>query len=398
MKTVIKNAMELVYRRFFCPETELFYEFVIDDENNSWFHLPSVDEINNLIPNPCGWGTGMEDASMNGGSAIDAFICAYEATKNQALKAYIYAIYRGLMRCVTDKGFVARSISPFDGKSHYTESSRDQYTHWIYGILRFYDSELCDNIQKDRIREALVNIAEKCVRDVTEQNDYQMLRDDGKVGLVNKMWGNIGTHEWSRLPMFYLAAFHVTKDTCWQEMYLRYRDEAIENSIPHKPHTMSCYTTLQMQCALRVMYNYDESVREKIKPIMEKNALYGKEKAINNSIEYRKAEHQNEINYRFRQWNKVEDPFITGGIYEGLGYFNPAQSDRKDNPAFYPVREVAEGAIMAAICPDFEITKELTSCVIKMAEAIDFKKHSSIYAPLLLSCAYFLCEYGLEEL
>ena len=86
---------------------------------------------------------------------------------------------------------------------------------------------------------------------------------------------------------------------------------------------------------------------------MNKNALYGEKKALVNSREYCKPEHQKDINYRFRQWNKVEDPYILGGVYEGMGYYNAGQSERKDNPAFYPVREVAEGATTATMGPEY---------------------------------------------
>ena len=34
---------------------------------------------------------------------------------------------------------------------------------------------------------------------------------------------------------------------------------------------------------------------------------------------------------------------------------------------------------------------ELVSAVDEMAKAIDYKKHSSIYAPLLLACAHVMC-------
>ena len=390
LNQITKKALKIVFERYFCPETELFYEFTIDEQNNAWFHLPTPEDIEKQIPNPCGWGTGMEDSTMNGGTAIDALITLYEMTKDENVKKCINAIFRGLMRCSEnskDEGFISRSISPFDGKSHYIESSRDQYTHWIYGVLRFYDSELCDEVQKQRIRVAINGIARKCERDVIGKNEYHMLREDGSVGMVNKMWEDVGTHEWLRLPMFYLAAFYVSGDEHWKCMYLKYRDEALEKSMSHNPEKMRCYGSLQMQCSLRVIYDYDKEkcVSEKVMDLMQRNALYGKEKALKNSREYCREEHQKDINFRFCKWDNVEP--LKMGIFKGYNNDNPAQSERKDNPAFYPVREVAEGAIMALMCPGFEITDDLRDAVNNMAENIDFEKHSSIYAPLLLSCA-----------
>ena len=109
--SAFETAWKVVFRRFFCPETELFYDFVIDDENNAWHHLPSVEEINSSIPNPCGWGTGMEDSSLNGGTALDALVSAYELTGDKRIKSYVDWIFRGLVRCASceeNEGFVAR--------------------------------------------------------------------------------------------------------------------------------------------------------------------------------------------------------------------------------------------------------------------------------------------------
>lgn len=398
--SAFETAWKVVFRRFFCPETELFYDFVIDDENNAWHHLPSVEEINSSIPNPCGWGTGMEDSSLNGGTALDALVSAYELTGDKRIKSYVDWIFRGLVRCASceeNEGFVARSISPFDKKSHYIESSRDQYTHWIYGALRLYDSPLCDEGQKSQIKRVLAAVANKCIRDVVPENDYHMTRADGSIGLVGKMCGGVGAHEILRLPMFYLAAFHVTGDETYKEMYSKYIDEALAGSLSHEPSTMRCYCSLQMQCSLKVVYDYDDNpdIRQKALDMMLKNAAYGVKKAVLNSMEYCKPEHREDINYRFHKWNEVEPRNM--GHFCGYDYINPAQSERKDNRAFYPVREVAEGAIMAAMCTGFKIPDALLAAVENMAEHVDFERHSSIYAPLLLSCADILCKENLRQ-
>jgi len=391
---VFEKIWETIFRRFFCPETQLFYDFVIDDENNAWHHLPSVPEICASIPNPCGWGTGMEDSTLNGGSVLDAFVAAYAVVGDERIRSYTDAVLDGLVRCASceeARGFVARSVSPCDGKTHYIESSRDQYTHWIWGALRLYDSPLCNEKQGREIRRILTDVADKCIRDVVPENGYHMTRSDGGIGLVGKMWDGVGTHEALRLPMFYLAAYHVTGEARFWEKYREYRDEALEISLVHKPTTMRCYCSLQMQCSLRAIYDYDNDVQVKKKTlaIMQKNAEYGREKALQNSQVFCQPERQTDINYRFRKWNAVEPRNL--GHHNGFDYINPAQSERKDNCAFYPVREVAEGAIMAAICPEFSVSDALLAAVENMAACIDLKRHSSIYAPLLLACAHILC-------
>ena len=86
-KSTYASAWEVVFRRFFCPDTELFYDFVIDD-GNAWHHLPSVEDIKASIPNPCGWGTGMEDSALNGGTLMDALVSAYALTGDGRIKEY----------------------------------------------------------------------------------------------------------------------------------------------------------------------------------------------------------------------------------------------------------------------------------------------------------------------
>lgn len=392
MQAVIKKLLDNVFDRYFCPETNLIYEFTVDKTGNAWHHLPTVSDIGRQYPNPCGWGTGMEDSVLNAGTLLDALVSAYKLTKNENIARYCDKLLCGLLRCVKEDGFVARSISPFDHSSHYIESSRDQYTHWIYGAIRYFSSVLCTEKQKNQIKTAVCNIAEKCIRDVKEENNYSMLRYDGTVGIVNKMWDKIGTHEWLRLPMFYLASYVVSGDKKYYELYSVYRDEALENSIGHNPSIMRCYASLQMQCSLRFIYDYDrdEAVREKVLRLMEENALYGEKTAIANSMEFTKEEHKEELCYCYFPWDKAKT--VNSGTFFGYTYINPGQNEHNpENPAFYPVREIAEGAIMASMCPTYRVSESLMNAVDNMAKCIDTENHYSVYAPLLLSCAHILC-------
>lgn len=69
------RACNTAFSRFFCPKTELFYEFIPDGKPSARSHLPSAADIQKKnIPNPCGWGTGMEDSTLNAGSAPDAVL------------------------------------------------------------------------------------------------------------------------------------------------------------------------------------------------------------------------------------------------------------------------------------------------------------------------------------
>ncbi len=385
----LQAAWENVFARYFCLEMNLIYDYTVDEDGNAWHHLPSVEEVQRNYPNPCGKGTGMEDSALNGGSALDGLVAAYKIFPSETLLKTIDKVFSGLLTLENGEGYVARSISPFDKKSYYVESSRDQYTHFVYSLVRFFDADFCTDAQKAQITEVLVRIAEKCDRDVKPENDYHMLRADGKRGTVGKMAQDVAAHEWMRLPMFYLAAYHVSGNVHWKDMYLKYRDEAVEKSYGELPPFSRMYCYLQMQCSLRVVYDYDPEIREKILPLMQKTAEYAKKKAIDNSKEFCKPSHKEELNRRFMRWDKAGFRYVD--VHNGEVYKNPAQSEWKENVAFYPVREIGEGTAVYTMCPGTEFSSELLEAVDNILNAIDYQKHSSVYAPLLLGCAYTLC-------
>lgn len=395
MESCLTRLGKMVFERFFCPKTELFYEFVTEEGGNAWTHLPSPEVIRRQIPNPCGWGTGMEDSVLNGGTALDALVTYYGRTGDGRVKPLADSLLRGLLRCADpETGFVARSISPVDGYSHYIESSRDQYTHWVCAAVRFYDSPLCDAAQREDIRMRLAAIAERCERQVTEENGWHLLREDGTVGKVNCLWGNLHLHEWLRLPLCYLAAYHVTGDLRWEHRYRQYRDEALASSRFTELPKYRMYCFLQMQYSLRTVYDLDpdEKLRSVLREIMEQLAEYGERIAVANSREYRKPCYRGALGDRFRTWDAVEP--LRQGIFEGYNYDNPAQSEnRMLYPTFYPVRDIGEGAMIVALCPDRAVSAELSEAVWGMAEVLAMLEPTTVYAPLYLWCAsLFGCE------
>ncbi|MBP3300247.1 MAG: hypothetical protein J6M34_01930 [Clostridia bacterium] len=385
------QAWDTAFSRFFCPETELFYEFIPEGEPSAWSHVPSVDDIRKNVPNPCGWGTGMEDSTLNGGSALDAVICAYEITKDPKLKPIADKLFRGLLRCAMPHGFIARSVSPTDGKSHYAESSRDQYTHWVFGALRLYDSPLCDTKQKEEIKRVLTEIAVRCEGNTDENGDCFLRREDGSVGKVGKLWGAVSVHEWFRLPMFYLAAYHVTKNPHWKALYLRYRDEAFSKSLAPIPEHYKCYAILQMQYSLRAAYDCEEDpiFKGKLLARIQTLAEIGEQKSLASAEKFRSGAFWDTLYYPFRRWDRIEP--LCREVFNGYRYENPAQSERKENAAFYPVRAVGEGACIAALCPGYPISDEIFDALLFLANAFNFSQYSNVYALLLLPCGYVTC-------
>ena len=392
MLTLLKAPMEFVFNRFFSEKTELLYDYTADPQHPAMQYLPHPEQIRAHYPNPNGWGTGMEDSTLNGGSLLDALVGLYRVTEDPAVSRTALTIFRGLSRCVRipgAPGYVARSISPEDGKTAYIGSSRDQYTHFVYAAWRLYEAPFCPEDVRGEIRELIVAVAEKCLRDVTEENDFCLLRTDGGRERVGCMWGkNAGDHEVLRLPMFYLAAYHISGESRWLKEYHRYLPEALERTVRFDPSKSRVYVSLQVQYSMVLVYTLDLETRPRLLPFMHTLADFCQNKALEQSRTFCAPENRSALNFRFRAWDAVEPWDI--GPYEGLPFLNPAQSEYPENRAFYPVREVGEGAAVAAICPDRPIPPELKSAVENMLAAIDLCQHYSIYAPLLLCCGLML--------
>ncbi len=392
----INKAFNFIFDRFYCEDTNLIYDFLID-EGNAWHHLPEPEDINQNRPNPCGWGTGMEDCVLNGGSVLDAVIAQYNVTEDKALKKLSDDIFRGLMLCATvskDSGFIARGVSPEDKKSYFINSSRDQYTHWVYGAVRLFGSSLCDESQKKDIRRVLVALAEKCEREVIPENEYNMLRADGKIGMVNKMWGEIWPHEYLRLPMFYAAAHHVSGDIKWKRLADKYKFEALSKTKPFEPAKHSTYVLLQLQYSLRMMCDLSDETdfKKGCREVMKRLSEYAEKKFY---LCVERLQGLGKLDFKYRKWNEVDwyDPGVEVGGYR---YLNPAQSERSENKSFYPLREVGETASVIALYREEKIKGEFCEALDRIADGVDYGCHYT-YAPLLLWCGYWLCEENLMK-
>lgn len=228
-----ERAWKISWSRFYRAETSLFYDHISStDPAKSQSHLPTVEEVRRQFPNPLGWGTGMEDSAISGGVWL-AIVCdRFDATGDWGMKAYADKVWDGmalLMKVTKSPGFLPRSVCPADRESHYIDSSRDQYTHYCHGLWRFYHSPLADDGQRAAMRRIMTDICSRMERNVTAENDYSLCREDGKPGVVDKMW-EVKGHEWARLPMIYLIGWDLTGDEHWRDMYRKYAWKAARES------------------------------------------------------------------------------------------------------------------------------------------------------------------------
>lgn len=73
------RACNTAFSRFFCPKTELFYEFIPDGEPSARSHLPSAADIQKKYPEPLrmGNGDGGFDAERRQCAGRGALPCGY---------------------------------------------------------------------------------------------------------------------------------------------------------------------------------------------------------------------------------------------------------------------------------------------------------------------------------
>jgi len=215
-----------------------------------------------------------EDCAILTGIALACYVERYD--RNMAVQAA-----EGLLKLATAHGipgFVCRGLEE-DGVTFSPDTSRDKYTHFVHGLLRYYLSGLADEAMKNRIRGAFAAVADRMIRNVTEANQWNALNANGEIDKrgVLKMW-NVQAHEAARLPAIYAAAWKTTGDEKYRKEYLKYADAAIEQSwkisdqrrkdVYHQPG----YAFLQMNASLETMYLCDPGRANRIQAVMKEVA------------------------------------------------------------------------------------------------------------------------------
>lgn len=275
---------------YYSPKTHLFYATPPDRVTPA-----SAFTNGRLDPDTskAGYGRGMEDCDIFGGLVLSMLADQYEVTRDAALATCARDTFQGLKLCATVHGvpgFVARGVCFEDGKSICITSSRDQYTHFVHGLWRYYHSPLCDESTRNEIRGLFRDVAERMIRNVTPGNNYDSLRADGSRDPrgISRMW-NVQPHEAARLPMIYAAVWDVCRDEKYLRLYREYAAPAVAQSLTLQTlplaqirATMPTYTLLQMQTSLELILavETDAGLKARTVEAMQPVARMAAERAI----------------------------------------------------------------------------------------------------------------------
>ena len=396
----IQNGWDFVINKLYHPDTHMIYDYLTKETVvASAEDYPTPEEIGISAPNPCGWGTGMEDSTLNLSSMTEAILARYAITKDNGLQAQLQMLYEGLIKNGTaaESGFIARSICAADGISVYMDSSKDQYTNWVYAAHRLLRSELADNKQKDILKEILVNVAKKLERDLNSEHQGYLCRLDGKPGIVSEMDSEkLEPHEILRMPMLYMAAYEASGDTHWYQKYRERREELLSRA--EATYTIEKITSIakgrwgynyiyyQAQYSMRLLYDTepDEAYRKRYLRLLEISAK-GMEEFVKKAFDNKHTLQQKQE--YFPSWRKTLANYW--GIFHEKTYYVP--NIWIDRPVFKWLRNVGEAIIVQCTCPDYKIPEWEKEMFFTFIEEADFSGAKN-YWPVLFCDAWWLAK------
>ncbi|MBT3376447.1 MAG: hypothetical protein HN742_41770 [Lentisphaerae bacterium] len=214
---------DVLWREFICPQTWQVCTYL--DAKTRQIAFPSAEAIRALRPNTGGWGTAIENCSLDGGAYLGALVDRHAVTGLDEHAQEARKIYRGLRliaKSARRKGIIIRGVLPGSG-THYPESSVDQYTMYVYGMWRYYRSVIPTDTEKTEIRGIFSDVLTRL-----EADRFVILSDAGeriKFGALDA-WRPSRAE---RLLAIVLAGADITGDPHWRKVYEQLREPRLEH-------------------------------------------------------------------------------------------------------------------------------------------------------------------------
>jgi hypothetical protein len=217
----VAEAHEAMWRNYIDPNTFQVYTYL--DSKSLGPRLPSYADV--AANKPGCWGTAIENCALDGGAYLGGLLDRYAVTGDPQHAEEARKIYQGLRliaEAANRKGCIPRGVMP-DRKSHYPESSVDQYTMYVYGLWRYYRSPIATEDEKTEIRGVFDLLLKRL-----EADQFVILTDIGgptKFGDLNALKPSRA----ERLLAILLAGADVTGDAHWKEIYLKMREPRLKH-------------------------------------------------------------------------------------------------------------------------------------------------------------------------
>ena len=379
----------------YCPKTKLVYDYRVGTGENALVGcLPTPKEIRANFPVVTGWSTGMEDSVLSGTTLLLAAMARYDRLGEPETLDFLHDLFDGLCHCceyAKVPGFLARSICPADGRSHYINSSRDQYTLFVYTMWRYANSAFCPPARRDEIAKIVADVASFAHAGARPEHGFNLLREDGKPGIVCTTWmpdpwgplatnasgrvsrGAISAHEVGRLPMIYAAAHAFTGDAAWRARELEIADAALRMEEADELGSYHGFELFQMQVSQRLLWECETNPARRARYLkmlrrVAQASLKGMDRA-----EKLYAELNGRLSAPAGDWRGWDRELVTGGdgVLNGMPYRKPIRPAEYQK-AYDCVREMGEAVIVPLTCPDFRLAEDHLARFRRLAAKADF--------------------------
>jgi hypothetical protein len=212
---IANDAHAVVMKHYLQKGTGLLYMYT-EPYSAGGIKLPTKKQIRQCIPNSNGFSTPLENGCLTTAQYLDSMVHRYLVTRLPVHAAEARRLYRGLMILAASSkfpGFVPRGVLP-DGKTHYPDSSIDQQSFWLMGLVSFY-RHLATVAERREIRRVICGFVGAC-----ENAGWKCLREDGLVGYWCDLNGQAKVPRSDLiLLMFCKVAYFVSEDEHWQRQY-----------------------------------------------------------------------------------------------------------------------------------------------------------------------------------
>ncbi|WP_026994629.1 hypothetical protein [Flectobacillus major] len=232
----VENAHSQIWNRY-VNKFGLLIDFTSLSGEVYW---PTPEECLESKPNALGWWSPIENGAMFNGLYMDGVIQRWENSKSEKDAEKVRTIARGLMLTASLSnvvGFIGRGVTS-DGVSHYPLGSNDQTGGWYYGVWRYLETDLPTPSERKAFESKILTVSQAII-----DNKYNLPAEP-----PFNFRGSFGTfdHNCSRLIFSVRAAYLITKDAYWQDLYIKLlfqrggtlnksRAEVIEEGLEYDP-------------------------------------------------------------------------------------------------------------------------------------------------------------------
>lgn len=204
-----------IFARFLEPHTRQLCTYPWNGREDV---MPTADEMARCLPGMTGYGTGIEDGALKGGTLLGLLTDEYEVTRDPETKVQAATLFAGLKRLANagdPAGFVPRWVLA-DGRSCYPSSSIDQHTLLPYRLRRYLSSDLPTDSDRSEIGLVVGRIAERIRHD-----GWRITTTQGEDAHAGGSIDGFGPRQAIRLLSLLIAAYAATESSEWLDLYER---------------------------------------------------------------------------------------------------------------------------------------------------------------------------------